>query len=89
PVRSTQRGHHPIISRRPTPYAEELRATLFEAIERCTGASERDLDGAIAAGAWYDDLDETFGDDDEEWVVVEAEDGEEQWEVVGTGGGAA
>ncbi|TKA78513.1 hypothetical protein B0A55_01985 [Friedmanniomyces simplex] len=83
PVRSTQRGHHPI-PRRPTPHADELRATLFEAIERCTGVSERAIDGALAASAWFNALDDDL--DEDEWVMVELADGKEQWEMVGAEG---
>ncbi|KAK0362915.1 hypothetical protein LTR91_023254 [Friedmanniomyces endolithicus] len=80
-VRSTQRGHYPIISRRFTPYTEAWRPMQLRAIERCTGASERYIGEAIMAGAWSDD-DDDDGDDDGDWVVIEHEDGEYPWEMV-------
>ncbi|KAK0287967.1 hypothetical protein LTR91_006227 [Friedmanniomyces endolithicus] len=93
PVRSTQRGHYPIISFRNPPYLKALEPMLFEAIERCIGASERYIGETIMVGAYYDnyddvsddgdDYDEGSGDDDDEWVVIEHEDGEYPWELVG------
>ncbi|KAK1812068.1 hypothetical protein LTR12_013571 [Friedmanniomyces endolithicus] len=82
PVRSTQRGHYPIISRQFTPYTEAWKPMLFRAIEQYTGASERYIDEAIVAGACYDDYDDDDGDDDDEWVVIKHEDGEYPWEMV-------
>ncbi|KAK0257684.1 hypothetical protein LTS09_007296 [Friedmanniomyces endolithicus] len=93
PVRSTQRGHYPITSLRYPPYLKALEPMLFEAIERCIGASERYIGETIMVGAYYDnyddvsddgdDYDEGSGDDDDEWVVIEHEDGEYPWELVG------
>ncbi|KAK0278008.1 hypothetical protein LTR35_000566 [Friedmanniomyces endolithicus] len=82
PVRSTQRGHYPIITRRFTPYTEAWRPMQFKAIERCTSASERHIDEGIVAQAWYDNFVDDDGDDDDEWVVIEHEDGEFPWEMV-------